>query len=81
MQVVAAKSMHLCLSVFICGFLALCPTQSVAVPITLKDDLGRTVELKAPARRIVTLAPFLTELAFAAGAGDPQRRSAGRDAG
>lgn len=38
--------------------------------VTLQDDLGRTVVLDAQARRIVTLAPFLTELAFAAGAGD-----------
>ena len=34
------------------------------------DDTGRKVELKAPAKRIVALAPFLTELAFSAGAGD-----------
>ena len=33
------------------------------------DDLGRKVELKAPAKRIVALAPFLTELAYSAGAG------------
>ena len=35
----------------------------------LRDDAGRTVVLPAPAQRIVTLAPFLTELAFSAGAG------------
>ncbi|MGD8875210.1 MAG: helical backbone metal receptor, partial [Gammaproteobacteria bacterium] len=34
------------------------------------DDAGHTVELAAPARRIVSLAPYLTELLFAAGAGD-----------
>lgn len=34
------------------------------------DDLGRKVELPQPARRIVTLAPFLTELVYSAGAGD-----------
>jgi iron complex transport system substrate-binding protein len=61
--------MHLCLSVFICGFAAFSSTKSVAAPITLTDDLGRTVTLDAPAQRIVTLAPFLTELVFAAGAG------------
>ena len=38
--------------------------------IALTDDVGRSIELKAPAQRIVTLAPFLTELVFAAGAGD-----------
>ena len=33
------------------------------------DDAGHTVELATPARRIVSLAPYLTELLFAAGAG------------
>jgi iron complex transport system substrate-binding protein len=41
-----------------------------AAPITQKDDLGRKVEIAAPAKRIVTLAPFLAELAFSAGIGD-----------
>ncbi|RRQ22417.1 TroA family protein [Thiohalobacter thiocyanaticus] len=36
----------------------------------LEDDTGYRLELPAPAQRIVTLAPFLTELAYAAGAGD-----------
>lgn len=57
------------LSAFICGFLAVCFAPANASPISLTDDLGRAVELKAPAKRIVALAPFLTELAFAAGAG------------
>jgi iron complex transport system substrate-binding protein len=57
--------------VFICVFQAfLLATSAAAAPITLTDDLGRTVTLKSPARRIVTLAPFITELVFAAGAGD-----------
>ncbi len=34
------------------------------------DDAGQRVVIEAPARRIVTLAPHLAELAFAAGAGD-----------
>ena len=34
------------------------------------DDVGRTVELAAPAERIVTLAPHATELAVAAGLAD-----------
>src|SRR5688572_204577 len=58
---------HLCLSVFICGSIALAFPSFAA--ITLQDDLGRTVTLRGPAKRIVTLAPFLTELAFAAGVG------------
>lgn len=45
-------------------------TVSTAAEISLVDDAGRKVELKAPAQRIVTMAPFLTELAFSAGAGD-----------
>jgi iron complex transport system substrate-binding protein len=57
-------------SVFICGFLAFCITSSTAAEISLKDDLDRVVRLKAPAQRIVTLAPFLTELVFDAGAGE-----------
>jgi len=34
------------------------------------DDYGRTVALDAPARRVVSLAPHLTELMYAAGAGE-----------
>ena len=62
---------HPCSSVFIRGFLAFCISLSAAAsPIAVKDDLGRTVELAHPAQRIVTLAPFLTELVFSIGAGD-----------
>jgi iron complex transport system substrate-binding protein len=57
-------------SAFIGAFTAFWFTTSAAAEISVKDDLGRKVELKAPAQRIVTLAPFLTELAFAAGLGD-----------
>ncbi|MGZ5099791.1 MAG: cobalamin-binding protein [Usitatibacter sp.] len=56
-------------SAFICVSTAFCITSSAAAEISLKDDLGRTVELKQPAQRIATLAPFLTELVFSAGAG------------
>ena len=34
------------------------------------DDTGRIVKLSQPAKRIISLAPDLTELLFAAGAGD-----------
>jgi iron complex transport system substrate-binding protein len=37
--------------------------------ISVRDDLGRMLLLKQPAQRIVTLAPFLTELVYSAGAG------------
>ncbi len=38
--------------------------------LVFKDDSGREVRLKAPAKRIVTLAPHATEMLYAAGAGD-----------
>ena len=38
--------------------------------VAAADDAGHTVRLPVPARRIVSLAPHLTELLFAAGAGD-----------
>jgi iron complex transport system substrate-binding protein len=54
---------------FRCLFAAFAITSGHAAAITLTDDLGRKVELEQPAQRIVTLAPFLTELAYSAGAG------------
>jgi iron complex transport system substrate-binding protein len=38
--------------------------------MSVNDDMGRNVQFQSPATRIVTLAPFLTELVYAAGAGD-----------
>jgi len=38
--------------------------------LSVVDDAGRAVVLAAPARRIVSLAPSITELLFAIGAGD-----------
>lgn len=38
--------------------------------ISVQDDAGMTVTLQQPARRIVSLSPHVTELLFAAGAGD-----------
>src|SRR5512136_895066 len=46
-------------------------------PIQLTDGLGRTVQLAAPAQRIVSLAPSNTEILFALGAGS---QVIGRDA-
>ncbi len=37
--------------------------------VSAQDDRGETVSLSQPARRIISLAPHATELAFAAGAG------------
>ena len=42
----------------------------LAQPVAVADDRGRTVTLARPAQRIVTLAPSLAELVFAAGAGE-----------
>ncbi len=39
-------------------------------PIEVHDDLGRLLTLSGPARRVVSLAPHITETLFAAGAGD-----------
>ena len=55
-------------SAFICVFTAFLPSVATAA-ITIVDDTGRKVELVAPAKRIVTLAPFLTELVYSAGSG------------
>ena len=41
-----------------------------AAPILIPGDDGYSVALKNPAQRIISLAPHLTELVYAAGAGD-----------
>jgi iron complex transport system substrate-binding protein len=41
-----------------------------AQPVSIKDDRGRAITLNRPVQRIITLAPHLTELAYAAGAGE-----------
>lgn len=43
---------------------------TVLAEIRITDDTGRVLSLEQPARRIVSLAPYLTELLFTAGAGD-----------
>ncbi|HEY7775405.1 MAG TPA: helical backbone metal receptor, partial [Kineobactrum sp.] len=42
---------------------------AVAEPVAVKDFLGRSVALEAPAQRIVALAPHIVENLFSAGAG------------
>lgn len=51
------------------GALAVCSAGATAQVVESKDARGRTIRLAQPAQRIVTLAPNLTELAYAAGAG------------
>ena len=53
-----------CLAVFAAG------ATLHAAPIVVTDDRGFAARLEHPAHRIVTLSPNLTELAFAAGAGN-----------
>jgi iron complex transport system substrate-binding protein len=49
--------------------LALGIAMTARAEIVVTDDTGATVRLKAPARRIVSLAPHVTETLYAAGAG------------
>lgn len=42
----------------------------LSAAITVQDDAGRVVSLEQPARRIISLAPHITEQLFAIGAGD-----------
>ncbi|MBW7902165.1 MAG: cobalamin-binding protein [Rhodocyclaceae bacterium] len=42
---------------------------STHAEVSVRDDVGNTVTLAQPARRIVSLAPHMTETLFAAGAG------------
>jgi iron complex transport system substrate-binding protein len=53
-----------------CLMLSLCLPGVAAAQMTVRDDLNRPLLVTKPAMRIVTLAPSLTELIFAAGAGD-----------
>ena len=65
--------MSLINATFLRGFLLLlgCTAIAAAAPaeISVRDDSGRTMVLPAPAHRIVSLAPHVTELLYAAGAG------------
>ena len=45
------------------------PSASAAGPVTVTDSAGTTVTLQQPAKRIVSLAPANTEIAYAVGAG------------
>ncbi|GAB5601896.1 ABC transporter substrate-binding protein [Thermus sp. FJN-A] len=54
----------------ILAFLAVLWALAFAFPLTLTDDLGRTVTVKAPPKRIVTMLPSVTETVCALGACD-----------
>jgi iron complex transport system substrate-binding protein len=49
---------------------ALASAASAATPVSVVDDTGASVELSAPAQRVVSLAPHLTEQLYAIGAGE-----------
>ena len=57
-----------CCSALLLAWLALTGAPAAA-EIRVTDDAGRSVSLAHPARRIISLAPHMTELLFAAGAG------------
>lgn len=50
--------------------LLLAALPAFATGVSVKDDTGREIRLKHAATRIISLAPHITELLFAAGAGD-----------
>jgi len=52
------------------GVALLLGAMAAPAEIILTDDSGRIVALPRPARRIISLAPHVTELLFAAGAGE-----------
>ena len=55
------------LAFFACGSR---PVPDGPVTRTVTDDIGRAVSIRVPVNRVVSLAPSLTEMTFAAGAGD-----------
>ncbi len=61
----AGQSFHLLLL----GTFILAPL-AAAEPLTIRDDLGQTLRFDQPPRRIVSLAPALTEILFALGLDD-----------
>lgn len=48
---------------------ALCLATAQAAPVSALDDKGSTLTLAAPAQRVISLAPSLTEVLFEAGGG------------
>lgn len=70
-------SRSLLLQLLLCWIAVACPLARAAppatedgYPFTFSDRLGRAITLSAAPRRVVSLAPSNTELAFAVGAGD-----------
>ena len=55
---------------FLLGLFCALSMSAAHADIAVTDDSGATLRLAAPARRIVSLAPHITEALFAAGAGE-----------
>ncbi|MBS1141116.1 MAG: Periplasmic binding protein [Proteobacteria bacterium] len=64
--------METCMKIHLLSALAAAFAVSAAAhaDLVFKDDTGQEVRLKAPAKRIVALAPHIAESLYAAGAGD-----------
>lgn len=58
------------LRVMLIALLWACPVSEILAEIQVADSLGRKLVLPKPATRVVSLAPHMTEVAFAAGAGE-----------
>jgi iron complex transport system substrate-binding protein len=53
-----------------CGLICVVALTNPARAISVMDDSGKTIQLRQPATRVLTLAPNLTELVFDLNAGD-----------
>jgi ABC-type Fe3+-hydroxamate transport system substrate-binding protein len=64
--------LYICIAVVIaaCGGSRVATDTPPASTLTVTDDIGRIVTIAAPAERAISLAPSITEMVFAAGAGD-----------
>ena len=62
--------MELTMLKFVFAIALVCLAGLAPAEVVVKDDTGTTIRLAHPARRIVTLAPYLAETLFAAGGGE-----------
>lgn len=69
-----ATSLYLLLLLFVLtvGAWRLNPVEAVntSFPVTVRDDIGRTVTITSPPQRIVCITPSTTEIVYALGLGD-----------
>ncbi|WP_028226097.1 cobalamin-binding protein [Paraburkholderia ferrariae] len=63
------KVRRLAATLALCALQALLVAQTAWATVSAVDDAGNTVTLAAPAQRVVSLAPHVTELVYAAGGG------------